>query len=145
ELSPIIGLADDEDATPWDDARFAAWRQSQNGATEGMRRLRTAMLFGLMSALDRKTPPQALLTQLDGPETVWVKTPPPAFMRQLDLAADEGRIGETVLLALVALDSANSGAPSPMTLSAAVSALQRIGLGAEARAIAIEAVLSREF
>ena len=144
-LSPIIGLADDEDATPWDDARFAAWRQSQNGATEGMRRLRTAMLFGLMSALDRKTPPQALLTQLDGPETVWVKTPPPAFMRQLDLAADEGRIGETVLLALVALDSANSGAPSPMTLSAAVSALQRIGLGAEARAIAIEAVLSREF
>ena len=112
---------------------------------EGVRRLRTAMLFGLMSALDRKTPPQALLSQLDGPQILWVKTPPPAFMRQLDLAADEGRIGETVLLALIALDETHNGAPSPMTLSAAVSALQRVGLKAEASAIAIEAVLSREF
>jgi hypothetical protein len=145
ELSPIVGLADDDDATLWDDARFAAWRQSQDGAPEGVRRLRTAMLFGLMSALDRKTPPQALLAQLDGPQTVWVKTPQPAFMRQLNLAAEEGRIGETVLLALVALDETDSGAPSPMTLSAAVSALRRVGLVDEARAIAIEAVLSREF
>lgn len=145
ELSPIIGLADGDDAAPWDDARFAAWRQSQINAPEDMRRMRTAMLFGLMSALDRKIPPQALLLELDGPETLWVKTPPPALMRQLDLAADEGRIGETVLLALVALDETRGGAPSPMTLSAAVSALNRIGLVDEARAIAIEAVLSREF
>lgn len=145
ELSPIIELADGDDAPPWDDARFAAWRQSQEGAPEGMQRMRTAMLFGLMSALDRKTPPQVLLTQLDGPAIVWVKTPPPALMRQLDLAADEGRVGETVLLALVALDEVRNGVPSPMTLSATVSALNRVGLGAEARAIAIEAVLSREF
>jgi len=145
ELSPIIGLADDGDAAAWDDDRFLAWRQSQNGVPEDVRRLRTAMLFGLMSALDRKTPPLALLTLLDGPEVTWVKTPPPALMRQLDRAADEGRIGETVLLALVALDETRNGAPSPMTLSAAVSALHRVNLSAEARAIAIEAVLSREF
>ena len=145
ELSPIVGLADDDDTALWDDARYAAWSRSQDGAPEGMRRMRTAMLFGLMSALDRRTPPQALLSQLDGPEILWVKTPPPALMRQLDLAADEGRIGETVLLALVALDETRSGAPSPMTLSAAVSALHRVGLTADARAIAIEAVLSREF
>ena len=145
ELSPIIGLAETDDSVIWDDARFKAWRQSQDGAPEGIRRMRTAMLFGLMSALDRKTPPLALLTQLDGPQIVWVKTPPPALMRQLDLAADQGRIGETVLLALVVLDETSNGAPSPMTLSAAVSALHRVGLTAEARAIAIEAVLSREF
>ncbi len=145
ELSPIVGLADGDDAAPWDDARYAAWRQSQDGASEGMRRMRTAMLFGLMSALDRETPPQVLLTQLEGPEIVWVKTPPPALMRQLDLAADEGRVGETVLLALGARVETRGGAPSPMTLSAAVSALNRVGLAAEARAIAIEAVLSREF
>ena len=145
ELSPIIGLADDDDAALWDDARFLAWRQSQNGVPEGVRRLRTAMLFGLMSALDRKTPPLALLIQLDGPQIIWVKTPPPALMRQLDLAADEGRIGETVLLALVALDETHNGVPSPMTLSAAVSARHRVNLSAGARAIAIEAVLSREF
>lgn len=145
ELSPIVGLADDDDTAPWNDARYAAWSRSQDGAPEGIRRMRTAMLFGLMSALDRKTPTQALLSQLDGPETLWVKTPPPALMRQLDLAADEGRIGETVLLALVALDETRNGAPSPMTLSAAVSALNRVGLTDDARAIAIEAVLSREF
>lgn len=145
ELAPIIGLAGNDDAAPWDDARFNAWLQSQDGAPEGIRRMRTAMLFGLMSALDLKTPPQALLTQLDGPRTVWIKTPPPALMRQLDLAADEGRVGETVLLALVALDDTRNSTPSPMTLSAAVSALYRVGLTAEASAIAIEAVLSHEF
>ena len=145
ELSPIIALADGDDAAPWDNARFAAWRKSQDGEPESVRRMRTALLFGLMSALNRKIPPQALLTQLDGPHTLWIKTPPPALMRQLDLAADEGRIGETVLLALVALDDTRDGPPSPMTLSAAVSALNRIGLTAEARAIAVEAILSREF
>ena len=145
ELSPIIGLADENDNTLWDDARYADWLQSQSAASEGVRRMRTAMLFGLMAALDRPTPPQVLLSQLDGPEVVWVKTPPPALMRQLDLAADRGRLGETVLLALVALDETRNGVSSPSTLSAAVSALYRVGLGDEARAIAVEAVLSREF
>lgn len=57
-------------------------------------------------------------------------------------AAAAGRRGETVLLAAAALGAAAPGDSHPLALGYAVSALSAVGLGNEARALAIEAALA---
>ena len=145
ELAPIIGFVDAAGVQAWDGERFTAWWDAQDGQPEGTRRARAKLLFNLLMAFDREPPVEALLTLIETPGPQWVRTPPEALMRQLDRAAGQGRLGETVLLALTALDSTVPGDPSPMTLGAVIGALYRVGLEADARALAVEALLSREF
>lgn len=57
-------------------------------------------------------------------------------------AAAAGRRGETVLLAVTALGAAAPAGSHPLALGYAVSALNAVGLGTEARALAIEAALA---
>ena len=70
--------------------------------------------------------------------------PLPRLARLLALAdaAAEGRRGETVLLAATALGPAAPADSHPLALGYAVSALTAVGLGNEARALAIEAALA---
>ena len=145
KLAPVVDFADAASAEPWDDARFAAWREMQADRPEPDRQRGDKLLLGLLLAFERELPAEALLAQVEDPAMVWVRPPPQLLMRRLDMAAAEGRIGETVMLALIALGAPDYGLPDPMTLGAAVAALYRIGLEADARAIAVEALLSREF
>jgi hypothetical protein len=57
-------------------------------------------------------------------------------------AAAAGRRGETVLLSLTALGPAAPAESHPLALGYAVSALAAVGLGGDARALAIEAALA---
>ena len=144
-LAPIIGFVDAAGVQPWDSERFTAWWEVQ-GETPGRdRHARAELLFALLLAFDREPPTEALLALLERPGPVWVRTPPEALLRQIDRAAAAGRVGETVLLALTLLDSSASGVPGAMVLGSAVGALYRIGLLADARALAVEILLSREF
>jgi hypothetical protein len=70
--------------------------------------------------------------------------PPPdsALLAALDTAAGAGRIGETVLLALVALGPEGPGASHPEALRRALAALLTLGLEAEVRALAVEAAIA---
>ena len=61
----------------------------------------------------------------------------------LERAAAAGRIGETVLLSLLALGEVGPPGANPVTLHGVMRALRRIGLGAAARRIALEAALAR--
>ncbi|MDA1133058.1 MAG: antifreeze protein, partial [Proteobacteria bacterium] len=67
----------------------------------------------------------------------------PAVFYALRNAADAGRLGETVLLALLALGDAGSEGAGPATLRLVIDALRRVGFAAEARAIALEAALAQ--
>ena len=125
--------------------RFAAWREMEADKPEPYRQRGEKLLLALLLAFERELPAEALLARIEDPGVVWVRAPPQLLMRQLDMAAAEGRIGETVMLALIALGAPDTGLPDPMTLGAAVAALYRIGLEADARAIAVEALLSREY
>ncbi|MBN34957.1 MAG: hypothetical protein CMM46_09310 [Rhodospirillaceae bacterium] len=60
----------------------------------------------------------------------------------LNPASREGRLGETVLLSLVALGQGGPADADPQTLGAVVAALQSVGLGREARLIAMEAAFA---
>lgn len=62
----------------------------------------------------------------------------------LDLgdAAAKGRVGETVLLSLVGLAQSGLAAAEPQWLYRAVKSLQRVGLEADARRLAVEAAIA---
>ncbi len=144
-LAPVIGFVDAAGVQPWDGERFTAWWEAQGQTPERDRHARAKLLFALLLAFDREPPVETLLALLERPGPVWVRTPPEALLRQLDRAAAAGRVGETVLLALTLLDSSASGVPGAMALGSVVGALYRIGLEADARALAVETLLSREF
>jgi hypothetical protein len=60
----------------------------------------------------------------------------------LDLAARQGRVGETVLLALVALGEGGPATTPPVLLGRVLSSLIAVGLADEARALAYEAAVA---
>lgn len=142
-LWPIAKLADVQGDLPWDEARLTRWWDVQEGMAEPMRRERAAALFGLLGALGEDVPASAQLLLLNGPTHEWTRAPSSALWAQLDAAAMAGRTGETVLLALVTLDWSATNQPTPLTLSLAVSALYRVGLVTEARAVALAVALGR--
>ena len=84
---------------------------------------------------------QAFLT-VSGQLNVETYAPSPALWRGLRRAAAAGAVGETVLMALLALGEPGPAGANATTLGAVVEALGAGGLEAEARALALEAVLA---
>ena len=68
--------------------------------------------------------------------------PAPALARGLRMAVEEGRLGETVLMALLLLGDGGPAATGLATVGPVVSSLVSVGLEEEARAIAMEAALA---
>ena len=66
----------------------------------------------------------------------------PAALIALGDAAAAGRVGETALFAIAALDGQGAGAADPATLRAVLAALRSVGLDADARALALEAAVA---
>jgi len=72
-----------------------------------------------------------------------IDLPRPQIWNGLSLAAQNGRIGETVLFAVLALNEEGPASVSPVVLSHVVSSLMSIGLENEARRVAVEASLAQ--
>ncbi len=68
--------------------------------------------------------------------------PAAALLYALQEASESQRVGETVLLTLVVLGAAGPADSHILALRSAIAALNRLGLGQEARALAIEAALA---
>jgi hypothetical protein len=66
-----------------------------------------------------------------------------ALLRLMDRAAAEVRVGETILLALVALGDEGPAGASPETLYRVIENLRFIGRDQDARAIALEAAIGK--
>lgn len=76
------------------------------------------------------------------PQPATSAMPEASVLLALEDASEEQRLGETVLLSLIALGDGGPAQAHGMALGAALSALNRIGLGREARALAIEGALA---
>lgn len=136
-LMPVARLAGAPEAAEWSLGGLAGWwhaTKDEDGA-----RGDAALLYTLLDAVGEPVPDRAWYALLDGPERAAAAVPHPALWRQLGAAALGGRVGETVMLALLALGDGGPAAVEPLTLGHAVSALHAVGLTAEARAIAVEA------
>lgn len=68
--------------------------------------------------------------------------PGPDVLQALEMAAAAGRMGETALLALIAVGPGGPQEANPVALAKAVRALKAVGLEQEARRLALESVLA---
>ena len=128
----------------WEDDRFLAWRAAQKAPGEGEPPLadtRAARLLGLLAAVGEAVPASAWQGLYAGAGGEPAAMPSEASWHGLAAAA-EGRRGETVLLALVAVGAAAPGSANPIAIDQVIKSLREVGLEREARQLAIEAAVA---
>ena len=128
--------------TEVDEQALQEWRRAAFAENPEAGRSATVLALSLFEALGVAAGPgrwSALLAEgLPGQ----VPAPNVAWARALDEASADGRVGETVLIALLGLAGPNSDPPGAAAIRKAVESLRRIGLEAEARALALETAVS---
>jgi hypothetical protein len=127
----------------FDSAMFARWRKARAVGDETVAPARGALLLTLLDALGVEVPSQAWLETV-GPVREMAAPPPPGLVAALDRSAKEGRVGETVLLALAVLGADAPAKIHPSAIGPVVRALVDIGLAREARALAREVAFGAE-
>ncbi|KAF0119146.1 MAG: antifreeze glycopeptide polyprotein precursor [Rhodospirillaceae bacterium] len=137
-LWPFARLAAGQSG-PWSAAALAAWRAVQTDTS----RLRERSLL-LTILLDAAGPPigtedwMRLVEDGFGPREV--RLPDVSVWLGLARAAEGGRVGETVLFALLALGGDTPAMVDPLVLHHVMTALRKVGLVEEARSLAMEAL-----
>ena len=134
--TPRIGETevDEQALREWRRAAFADDPEAGRGAAVLALSLFEAMGVaagpGRWSALLAEGPP----TRVPAPNVAWA--------RALDEASSAGRVGETVLIALLGLAGSDSDRPGAAAVRRAIESLRRIGLEAEAKALALETAVN---
>lgn len=142
-LWPVVQIGDPDRRLPYsDEVRQNWWKALQ--AWEAPQRFALAQrYYSLLQALDYPLPQAAWEALYDGPLTETAPVATPAVRVALSRASAEGRVGEAVLLALLALGGGGPAQAGAVTLGDVVSALADVGLTADAHAVAREAMLAR--
>ncbi|MFQ5775987.1 MAG: hypothetical protein ACE5GS_15810 [Kiloniellaceae bacterium] len=123
------------------DGNLAAWRAMREGMGGRALGRSQSLLRASFQALGERDPLPWSLIAANG-EPVSRLLPNAALLYALEEASDARRIGETVLLSLVVLGEGGPAQSHTLALGAVLSALTRVGLEREARALAIEAALA---
>ncbi|GAA0584264.1 hypothetical protein [Caenispirillum bisanense] len=140
-LWPYERVADAPAAAPFSPEMLTAWRATQPPGTQKVEiDRRHTLVLGLLQALGEPVASADWLVPLTDATVDARPVPDAAILRALDVAAAQGRIGETVALALIALGNEGPAVVHPEALFRAVAALRRIGLEADAKALALEAM-----
>ncbi len=139
-LAPVMRLAGSAEDEDWGPDGLTVW---WNGVKDtGGARERAALLYSLFGAFGETVPDASWEALLDGPQRITVAMPNPAIWYRLASAADGARVGETVLLSLLALGEGGPGQADPVILRRILASLRGSGLEAEARALAVEAAVA---
>ena len=141
-LWPLVAIAGAA-PTGWDEAGFRGWRDRPGEATAEARTQQAAIALVLMDAAGVPVPPERWQDYYGASAPADGAGVSPALWRGLTVAAEGGRRGETVLFALLILGPGGPRTADPIALAAVASALRRVGLEADARALALEAALAR--
>jgi hypothetical protein len=144
-LARIAGLVPDEEWEPeildrWWAARTKQSEEKQVNMEEAV--ADAALLYDLMSALGDQVPAARWDALLDGPPQGTALMPQPAIWRSLKAASNNVRVGETVLLSLLALGGNGPIQANPTVMNRVVYSLWNVGLGDDARSLALEAALA---
>lgn len=141
-LWPLMQIARGPTAMPLAAGAPGAWWRALAEIPTDERFARAALVFTLLEALGHEIAASDWETLFEGRLTVAADIPAPALWRGLGTAAAAGAVGETVVMALLALGEPGPAGANATTLGAVVEALRAVGLEAEARAVALEAVLA---
>ena len=148
-LWPLAQIADDKDELAWRPDGLSAWHAAmkRSGGDGAPARRRSLMVYSVLQALGEPISPDdwtallgATATTGADPNMARVPAPDAALWHALGQAAEQRQLGLTVLLALLALGEGGAGAAHPLTVTKAIVALESVGLGREARGLALEAV-----
>ncbi|TCS63504.1 hypothetical protein [Varunaivibrio sulfuroxidans] len=122
------------------DARAQAWWAVVKNTPNA--RARASMLYALLSGLGDKLPVSVWRSLLAGSARLSTEAMQAPIAHALDDAARNGRVGETVLLSLVAIGRADPAGLNPMDMERIVAALGAVGLQADARKLSLEIMLA---
>ncbi|SDD91945.1 hypothetical protein SAMN05421720_10273 [Rhodospira trueperi] len=154
-LWPLARMADTALGDPLPTDRLILWRQARAARLGEGAEARRALdqehvrLLNLLEALGAPVEPVHWLPIRSN--RVFIETVSgddgggyvdPARLDALDRAAQAGRMGEAVALALLALGPEGPGGASMETLRGVIGALRALDLTAEARRVAVEALLT---
>lgn len=140
-LLPLARLARLRQAQSWNADSLINWWQSERGQSGA--RLRAERLVTMLQASGENIPDALWQSLLQGPAQVSGTSIDPVFRSQLLRAARARRVGETALLTLVSLGTEGPQSLGMSSLEVVVESLRAVGLEADARALAVEAVSSR--
>ncbi|MDP6602715.1 MAG: hypothetical protein QGG17_00820 [Rhodospirillales bacterium] len=138
ELAVLILLAGLDERAEGADPVLERWWRGEGDAATGD----AAVLFTLFESLGAEVPTPLWEELLMDAPLVTAAIPSPAHWSRQAAAAQSGRVGETVLLALLSLGEGGPGQANPVVLGHVLRSLVAIGLENEARAIAVEAALA---
>ena len=141
-LWPIIEIAGGNSIATLDPASLAAWQAAQREISPGSANERIALGLAMFEALDYDLDSENWRGLLNEITRSNKSVPGAALRRALREAGDAGRIGETVLLALLALGREGPEGADIWHLHDLLVSLRTIGLETEARALALEAMLA---
>ena len=137
-LWPLSAVMAAEPGQAVDLQALSAWRDSLNGLPPELAARRSAVVLGTLAALGAKLPDVFWLDALSLP----AQGPRPALFALVQSAALDARMGTTVLAALAMLGEQPLDSVDPISLTEAISALTVVGLGQDARKLAVEAMLA---
>jgi hypothetical protein len=141
-LWPIARLANGDAVGAWDASALDAWWKDVRGQEPHQASEKAVLLFAMLRALGDE-PGDAVWRDLaTAPTTVERRAPAAAVAYALQASSDSSRVGETVALAVAALGDGDLRGFAPDALATVTGILFDLGLDAEARALALEAVLA---
>ena len=140
---PLLQVADAGGAVEYDGD--VAWRWWQMTDSDGRddRHATAGLLFTLLERFGHEVPERAWAALLDGPLEADRPAGSAALLRELRRGAELGWPGAVAAATLVLLGPDGPKSVEAGDLGFAVGALQATGLGGDARAIALEALLAR--
>jgi hypothetical protein len=120
---------------------FEAWLTAALAGADAGRRARVAGVLALLQAAGEPVRDEAWIQTADqAAGGAAAAVPSPALWQTLSAAAAGHRVGEVVLVALTMLGDGGPQALPPVVLAKVVASLRDVGLSAEARGLAREAV-----
>jgi hypothetical protein len=141
-LWPLARLADGDAAAPWSGERFRQWRAAAEAGKPETVAPRLAMALMLFDAFAEPVLGIDFAALHRAPAVAAQPVPAPLLWFGLREASGEGRVGETVLHALVALGDTDLAKQSPVVIAYVAGALKALGLERDARALAVDAAIA---
>ena len=143
DLWPLVQLMDTERSLGWNPETLLAWWQGEQERSGENTYDRAALVFTLLDAVGYDIPERMWQRLMSASLTVTAYMPSVQLWRSLETASQSSRVGETVLLSLLALGEVGPAGANPTTLHVVISALKRVGLETDARKVALEAALAK--
>lgn len=138
----LLAVGAPSDRAPWQSSEPLRWLNAASRESKDFERL--VYNIRILEELGYPVSQDVQLKMLEAPLRQATVRTSPVVLARLKRATVSNRLGETVLLSLIALGQGGPQTASLADLLDAYSALYEVGLGAEARLIVWEAVLATQ-